>query len=294
MRMNNLLLAFIGVTGCAASAWADVVVVPPEYQSVPGNTSRNTPLRDLERSMQFVVAASELSSVAMGTAIVGLSWRLPGSAAASWPPVDAFWQRYDIEVATSLNPPSSFSLTYAANIGLDSVLVRSGPLTMPAGAYTHGSSPNAFGAAIPFTTPFVYQGGDLVFTIRHSGNTLGSNAFADCVSSAVPGYGTRFLYLDNLTADATEGINRSMFPVIQILTGSAQPPCYANCDGSTTAPVLNVEDFSCFINEFAAAQLLPHEQQLTHYANCDESTTAPVLNVEDFTCFINAFAQGCP
>jgi hypothetical protein len=69
--------------------------------------------------------------------------------------------------------------------------------------------------------------------------------------------------------------------------------CYANCDGSTTAPILNVEDFTCFINEFAAASQLPHEQQLTHYANCDQSTTAPVLNVEDFTCFINKFAQGC-
>jgi hypothetical protein len=71
------------------------------------------------------------------------------------------------------------------------------------------------------------------------------------------------------------------------------PACYANCDGSTTPPILNVEDFSCFINEFAAAQALPPAQQLTHYANCDQSTTAPVLNVEDFSCFINKFAQGC-
>jgi hypothetical protein len=70
-------------------------------------------------------------------------------------------------------------------------------------------------------------------------------------------------------------------------------PCYANCDTSTVPPILNVEDFTCFINEFAAGQGLPHEQQLTHYANCDQSTTAPVLNVEDFTCFINKFAQGC-
>jgi hypothetical protein len=71
------------------------------------------------------------------------------------------------------------------------------------------------------------------------------------------------------------------------------PPCYANCDGSTTPPILNVEDFTCFINEFAAASQLPHAQQLAHYANCDQSTTPPVLNVEDFTCFINQFAQGC-
>jgi hypothetical protein len=71
------------------------------------------------------------------------------------------------------------------------------------------------------------------------------------------------------------------------------PVCYANCDGSTTAPILNVEDFTCFINEFASGQALPYSQQVTHYANCDQSTTAPVLNVEDFTCFINKFAQGC-
>jgi hypothetical protein len=71
------------------------------------------------------------------------------------------------------------------------------------------------------------------------------------------------------------------------------PVCYANCDGSTAAPILNVEDFTCFINEFASAQALPHEQQVIHYANCDGSTTAPVLNVDDFTCFINQFAAGC-
>jgi hypothetical protein len=74
----------------------------------------------------------------------------------------------------------------------------------------------------------------------------------------------------------------------------AIPPCYANCDQSTTVPILNVEDFACFINQFAEAQSLTHSQQVTHYANCDNSTTAPVLNVEDFACFLNRFAQGCP
>jgi hypothetical protein len=85
------------------------------------------------------------------------------------------------------------------------------------------------------------------------------------------------------------GINRNA--AILLTLGEA---CYPNCDGSTVPPILNVEDFTCFINEFAAAQALPHEQQLGHYANCDGSSTPPVLNVEDFTCFINRFAQGCP
>ena len=60
--------------------------------------------------------------------------------------------------------------------------------------------------------------------------------------------------------------------------------CYANCDESTTPPILNVADFSCFLNRYAAGD---------SYANCDGSTTPPVLNVADFSCFLNAFASGC-
>jgi autotransporter-associated beta strand protein len=68
-----------------------------------------------------------------------------------------------------------------------------------------------------------------------------------------------------------------VFPVVQA--------CYANCDGSTIAPILNVADFTCFLQKFAAAD---------PYANCDHSTVPPVLNVADFTCFLQKFAAGCP
>ena len=61
--------------------------------------------------------------------------------------------------------------------------------------------------------------------------------------------------------------------------------CYPNCDASTTPPVLNILDFVCFINRFAAGST---------YANCDASTAPPVLNVLDFQCFLNRFAAGCP
>jgi hypothetical protein len=67
--------------------------------------------------------------------------------------------------------------------------------------------------------------------------------------------------------------------------------CYADCDVNGE---LNVDDFLCFINEFALAQNLPQLEQINHYANCDGSITPPVLNVDDFICFINAFAGGCP
>ena len=63
------------------------------------------------------------------------------------------------------------------------------------------------------------------------------------------------------------------------------PGCYANCDGSTAAPILNVNDFVCFQSRFAAGD---------SYANCDGSTAPPVLNVNDYVCFQTRFAQGCP
>jgi hypothetical protein len=70
--------------------------------------------------------------------------------------------------------------------------------------------------------------------------------------------------------------------VLSIIGPSAA--CYANCDGSTVGPVLNVQDFSCFLNRFASGET---------YANCDSSTFPPVLNIQDFSCFLNAFASGC-
>jgi hypothetical protein len=66
--------------------------------------------------------------------------------------------------------------------------------------------------------------------------------------------------------------------------GSIVPGCYANCDLSTSAPTLNVADFTCFLQRFAAGE---------PYANCDQSTSAPTLNVADFTCFLQRFAAGC-
>jgi uncharacterized membrane protein len=61
--------------------------------------------------------------------------------------------------------------------------------------------------------------------------------------------------------------------------------CYANCDGSAAVPLLNVADFSCFLQRFGLGD---------GRANCDGSTTPPALNIADFTCFLQRFAAGCP
>jgi hypothetical protein len=88
------------------------------------------------------------------------------------------------------------------------------------------------------------------------------------------------------TGNATLGLFKPGTPTSVSVTGIPVPggTCYANCDGSTTPPVLTVNDFICFQNRFAAGD---------PYANCDGSTTPPVLNVNDFLCFQSRFAAGC-
>jgi len=82
---------------------------------------------------------------------------------------------------------------------------------------------------------------------------------------------------------ATGGIFGASYGMAAVLTPVA-PSCYANCDGSSIPPILNVSDFTCFLNRYSAGD---------SYANCDGSTVPPVLNVSDFTCFLNAYSAGC-
>jgi hypothetical protein len=69
--------------------------------------------------------------------------------------------------------------------------------------------------------------------------------------------------------------------------------CYSNCDNSVAAPILNVGDFTCFLNEFSTALTLSNTAQVTHYTNCDGSTAAPAVNIMDLLCFMNRYTQGC-
>ena len=82
-------------------------------------------------------------------------------------------------------------------------------------------------------------------------------------------------------------------PMIAFYGPPLAATCYANCDASTTCPVVNTGDFTCFLQQYAAGQQLPAAQQLTHYANCDNSTTPPVINTGDFTCFLQKYAASC-
>ena len=94
-----------------------------------------------------------------------------------------------------------------------------------------------------------------------------------------------FLVVTNIPGGASQEFVQ-LFHCLQT-TGDDCPTaiCGANCDNSTVAPVLNVNDFNCFLNLFAAGAA---------YGNCDNSNMPPILNVSDFVCFMNKYAAGCP
>jgi hypothetical protein len=95
------------------------------------------------------------------------------------------------------------------------------------------------------------------------------------VSATLPAGEFELEYQVELTVDGPETLRDFEFRFL--LPGS----CQANCDGSTTPPVLNVADFVCFQSRFAAGE---------PYADCDRSGA---LNVLDFVCFQTLFAAGC-
>jgi hypothetical protein len=120
-----------------------------------------------------------------------------------------------------------------------------------------------------------------------------AGATAYYASTAVPGVtglagwarGTGNVFSFSSTCGTGQVSSADFGRLLANVMGATASGCYANCDGSTTAPILNVLDFNCFLNRFSAG---------AGYANCDGSTTAPVLNVLDFNCFLNRFSAGCP
>ena len=62
--------------------------------------------------------------------------------------------------------------------------------------------------------------------------------------------------------------------------------CYPDCDSSTGPGVLDIFDFLCFQNRYAAGA--------SYACNCDTTTGQDLCDIFDFLCFQNAYSAGCP
>jgi hypothetical protein len=195
--MRAKLLSVTAVLGAALAAPAlGDIVVPNQYTNTPASTAGlNTFIRDNgnARTGQLLIAGSQLGGVNVGDQISGLTFRLWTGATQAFPATNATWSDYTINVGQGVAFGSQ-TTTFASNfVGAPST-VRSGPLTINAGSFTSGGTPNAFGVNIMFNTPYTYTGGNLLIEVRHTGSNIVNTAsdFLEAALTTDPGYNTQF------------------------------------------------------------------------------------------------------
>jgi hypothetical protein len=149
---------------------------------VAWDSGLNVPLRTDAWTMQFVYSEKLLRYLPPGSKIHGLAFRLY-IGQATWPPTPRNWSDYSVQLSTATRPPGTLSPTFADNVGADAVTGRSGALSIPTEAYLGGGNPNAFGPALTFNAPYVYQGGDLLITLRHNGSGGGDTPLIETLPS---------------------------------------------------------------------------------------------------------------
>jgi hypothetical protein len=173
----------------------------------------------------------------------------------------------------------------------------SAPPTPAAVAQDFQNLDNAMAAAILSVHGKVYRAGPINTTIYEASGTSvdwcygvqGIKAFTTELRDT--GQFQFQLPTSQITPTAEE--NYAAFLVLVNSFAPAGAPCYANCDASTQAPVVNTADFTCFLQQYSAGVTLATGQQQGHYANCDASTVFPQVNTADFTCFLQKYAAGC-
>jgi hypothetical protein len=189
------------------------IVVPNAYQNTPGTGTFLGPLTNTARTYQFLIQASQLTSL-VGKNLTGFKMRIPTSSTANWPTSDVTYTNYDIYLSGSVEP-SARSLTFANNVVGPQTQVRSGSLFIPANSYTFGNTPNAFGPAITFNTPWFYSGGNVLIELRHNGFT-GTARSTDAITTSTGGYGTLMSACWTSSYTGTTG-SAGNFTIIELL-----------------------------------------------------------------------------
>ncbi|MFN0133369.1 MAG: GC-type dockerin domain-anchored protein [Phycisphaerales bacterium] len=159
-------------------------------------------------------------------------------------------------------------------------------------AHRHGSPvPGSSNYALSDITPGGHRAMIGAYSIINVGGGSQMWLSKDACPTVVPTPDPLIQTIAMGTGEVVPSDEQTDFPTLSLVEFIVASPCsticrfcFVNCDQSTASPMLNINDFQCFLNAFAIGD---------PYANCDESTSPPVLNVNDFSCFLNAFAAGC-
>jgi hypothetical protein len=198
-------------------------VVPRSLENVSGGTTGFYGIYPGEtRLYQF--AASELTAqgLAIGDSIVGVRARsssFAGFGPAALPASNMTWSNFTIKLAQATNTIANMSTTPDADM-TNPVTVLTGPFTLPANSMPGGSGLHDFGYLMSFTTPYVYQGGDLAFYFTHSGATGGTTT--QDAPNSFAGVGT--LYRSVFSGQSGSGIFNNVMTVLKFETVAIPEP----------------------------------------------------------------------
>jgi hypothetical protein len=199
-------------------------------------------------AIQFIVPASQLLAVDYGSAITGLSLRrasVQSTSSSPFPATQITVPRFDVWISGANTSPLTMTTTYADNSGMDEVLARSGPLTIPANAFPAvgvANQPNDNAWYINFDRGYVYQGGDLCLTIRGRGPIDFAGLFEGSEGSPAQIGRAVYNYSDD---NATQGFFYSPLALRFAFTPRAFCPADLNNDG-----VVDDFDFQLFAGAY--------------------------------------------
>ncbi len=242
-RVAAIVGCVIAIIPRPDAARASNIVVPTAYATTVSTGGVTTPLRSGQRTYQEIIAASQLTAIPSGAPITGIALRINPTVAGgnAFPPagVTATYSDYTIQLAHASHPPGAMSVTFANNVGAGAVTVRSGPLNFAPLVFPNLPNPPPFGPVMSFTTNYIYDGGDLVITIRHSGNTQGVDGIADALpnSPPAPGYGTAVAAVSATTSNATAG--SATFATVVQVTFTGPSPLTVSAASASPASVLS-------------------------------------------------------
>ena len=203
---------------CGAVLWSAAALgqslqtLPPSYDTVAGTSANSLPIANYTSGThQVMYGANQLTGIPVGSVITGMQLRLRNVDGA-FPGATFVASQYDVRLAGSALTPATMSTTYATNM-TNPVLVRSGSLTVAAGAYPGTGNPRAWGPVIPFTTGYAYKGGPLVIEWRVTSPSNTFNAYADVDTDASL---NRYLHTDNNSSATTASFIDAGGPIVRL------------------------------------------------------------------------------
>jgi hypothetical protein len=218
----GVLTAILG--DLSAVSRAGLITLPTVDQTQDGGSfsaTTNGLLGTGAYTNQLFYTSSLLGSLPVGSQITGIAVRVNGPlSTGTYPTTDLSWNNYDVTLAQAATAFSSMGSNVSANM-LNPVQVYSDSLTVLAGTFADVGTPgNPFTKYLTFTTPYTYQGGDLILLVSHDAGS-GTGFRVDAEDER--GYGTTWKQRISESYDPTTVSGTTIAPIVQLEFTSAIP-----------------------------------------------------------------------